>query len=624
MPPELAEAAQPGVRVKVRFAGRMTDGFLLERVDQSDHVGRLTTLAKVVSPEQVLTPEIATLGRRVAVHSGGTLPDVLRLAIPPRHARAEKSPPRPSSPPVPRPEPGTWSRYPTGPSFLEALADGRSPRAVWPALPGPQWPSELARAVQAALSSGRGAVVALPDARDTERLAKALGPTVGEESFVVLSADLPPAERYRRFLAVSRGAVRCAIGTRSAAFAPVRDLGLVAIWDDGDDLHAEPRAPYAHIRDVLLLRAHAAGAAVLLGGHAPSVEAEALIESGWARPLTADRAEVRTAAPRVEVAGGDFELTRDPAAQAARLPTAAFEAVRRSLAVGRPALVQVPRRGYQVGLACDDCRSQARCPGCGGPLARTGSGRVPVCGWCGKGADNWSCVHCRGTRLRAGVVGERRTAEELGRAFPGAAVLTSSGDGVLAEVPDEPALVVATPGAEPLAAAGYGAVLLLDAWSLLGRPDLHAAEEALRRWSNAAALAAPASAGGQVVLVGADAAVPAVQALVRWDPRGFAADEAAGRRTLGFPPAVRLAAVEGDPESASALVDQVLAQPALKDRADVLGPVPVDDDTERLLIRVPREAGPALAAGVADVQRARSVQKNLPVVRVRLDPAEIG
>ena len=639
VPPELDESARPGVRVKVRFAGRLTDGFLLDRVEQSDHVGRLATLAKVVSPEQVLIPEIAALARRVADRSGGTLPDVLRLAVPPRHARAEKSPPRATAPPVAAPEPGTWSRYSTGPSFLGALADGRSPRAVWSALPGPHWPAELASAVQATLSSGRGAVVALPDARDTERLAVALREAIGDESFVVLSADLPPAERYRRFLAVSRGAVRCAIGTRSAAFAPVQGLGLAAIWDDGDDLHAEPRAPYAHIRDVLVLRAHAAGAAVLVGGHAPSVEAEALVESGWARALAASRAEVRATAPRVEVAGSDFELARDPAAGAARLPAAAFDAVRRSFAAGRPALVQVPRRGYQVGLSCDACRTQARCPTCGGPLARTAAGRVPLCGWCGKGADSWSCMHCHGTRLRAGVVGERRTAEELGRAFPDVAVVTSSGDGVVAQVAGEPALVVATPGAEPLVQggdvesggvnagdveAGYGAVLLLDAWALLGRPDLRAAEEALRRWSNAAALARPATDGGQVVLVGADAAVPAVQALVRWDPLGFAADEAAGRRTLGFPPAVRLAAVEGDPESVSAVVDQVLAQPALAERADVLGPVPLDDTTERLLIRVPREAGPALAAGVAAVQRTRSVQKNLPVVRVRLDPAEIG
>src|SRR5439155_27092337 len=75
---------------------------------------------------------------------------------------------------------------------------------------------------------------------------------------------------------------------------------------------------------------------------------------------------------------------------------------------------------------------------------------------------------------------------------------------VLDTVPAEPALVVATPGAEPVATGGYGAALLLDGWALLARPDLRAGEEALRRWLNAAALVRPAGAGGRVV-GGADA-----------------------------------------------------------------------------------------------------------------------
>ena len=80
------------------------------------------------------------------------------------------------------------------------------------------------------------------------------------------------------------------VGTRAAAFAPVHDLGLVAIWDDGDDLHAEPRAPYPHVREVLLIRAHLEQAAALVGGFARSVEAEQLLSSGWAardRPAAA-------------------------------------------------------------------------------------------------------------------------------------------------------------------------------------------------------------------------------------------------------------------------------------------------------------------------------------------------
>ena len=88
----------------------------------------------------------------------------------------------------------------------------------------------------------------------------------------------------------------------------------------------------------------------------------------------------------------------------------------------------------------------------------------------------------RGTSALPVVVGARRTAEELGRAFPGITVITSGGDTVISTVPADPALVVATPGAEPVAAPYPPAALLLDAWALLGRQDLRAAEDTLRRW----------------------------------------------------------------------------------------------------------------------------------------------
>src|SRR6185437_12498385 len=137
-------------------------------------------------------------------------------------------------------------------------------------------------------------------------------------------------------------------------------LGLVAIWDDGDDLHAEPRAPYPHARDLLLLRAHLEGTAALLGGHARTAEAQQLLATGWARPIAADRAAVRAAAPRV-TAAGDAELARDAAARTARLPTLAWRTAADALAAGAPVLVQVPRRGYLPALACARCRAPARC-----------------------------------------------------------------------------------------------------------------------------------------------------------------------------------------------------------------------------------------------------------------------
>jgi len=627
VPPALAAAVVPGSRVRVRFAGRLVSGFVLDRVAASDHPGRLAAIERSVSPEPVLSAEIARLARAVADRTAGTLADVLRLALPPRHARVEASPPLPAELPPTRPPVDGWSSYADGAAFLTALADGRSPRAAWAALPGPTWPDRIAEAVQATLAGGRGAVVVVPDGRDADRVDAALAGALGADRHVTLSAGLGPAERYRRWLALRRGTVRAVVGTRAAAFAPVADLGLVALWDDGDDVLAEPRAPYCHTRDVLLLRADLAGAAALLGGFARTAEVQLLVETGWARPLSAPRQAIRAAVPRVTAAGDDAELARDPGARSARLPAVAWRAARGALDAGAPVLVFVPRRGYLPALACARCRSPARCAVCAGPLGRPSGAPAagPTCRWCGRLAAGWACPACEEAEMRAVVVGARRTAEELGRAFPGVPVRTSGRDEVLGSVPPGPAIVVSTPGAEPVAEGGYGAVLLLDAWALLGRPDLRAGEETLRRWMAAAALARPAAARGRpaaesgLVVVGADGALPAVQALVRWDPGWYAARELADRSELGFPPATRMASLTGKP----AAVADLLAAAALPAGADRLGPVPVTDGRERLLVRVPRREGPALAAALASAQRVRSARKAAEPVRVEVDPLDL-
>ncbi|MEY9940418.1 primosomal protein N' [Streptacidiphilus sp. MAP5-3] len=642
VPARLDATAQPGVRVRVRFGGRvvkgqgrreggkLVDGYIVARLAESDFSGPLAPLAQVLSEERVLTPELLALCRAVADRYAGTLADVLQLAVPPKHNRPEAEPaPEPPQRPD-APEPGSWSRYQEGATFLQALAEGESPRAVWSALPGPTWPDELARAVAATLASGRGALVLLPDGRAVARVDVALQELLGENQHVALTAELGAEERYRRWLSASRGAVRAVVGTRAAMFAPVADLGLVAAWDDGDGSHSEPHAPQPHARDVLLLRAAEAGAAVLVGGFAVTVEGAQLLRTGWARPLAAPRAEVRAAAPLVRTVG-DHDQAGDAAALAARLPTLAWRVARDALTHG-PVLVQVPRRGYVPKLACARCREQARCAQCAGPLeARDASGPLS-CTWCGRPEADWHCRECGGFKLRAQVFGARRTADELGRAFPSVPVRTSGRDGVLTSVPGTPAIVVSTPGAEPVAEGGYAAALLLDAWVLLGRPDLRAGEEALRRWLGASALVRGAEQGGTVVVV-AEPSLRPVQALVRWDPAGHAATELAERAELGFPPVSRMASVTGAPEA----VADLLALTRLPEGTDLLGPVAVPpppaagrgaattpERVDRVLLRVSPGKGAALAAALKAAQAARLARGRAEPVRVRVDPPDIG
>ncbi|WP_082943576.1 primosomal protein N' [Mycobacterium sp. 1274761.0] len=631
---EQSDDAQPGVRVRVRFHGRLVDAFILERRSETDHVGKLGWLDRVVSAERVLTPDVRRLVDAVAARYAGTRADVLRLAIPPRHANVEKEAP-PESPPVTI-EPvdtAAWAEYGTGEQFFAALRDGRAARAVWQALPGERWADRLAEVAAATVAAGRGVLAIVPDQRDVDVLRDACARLVDDDRVVALSAGLGPAQRYRRWLSVLRGSARLVIGTRSAVFAPVADLGLVLIWDDGDDTLAEPRAPYPHAREVGMLRAHQLRCAAMIGGFSRTAEAQAMVRSGWAHDLVAPRPVVRSRAPRViALEDSGYAQERDPAALSARLPSMALQAARSALHAGRPVLVQVPRRGYVPALACGRCRTVARCRHCTGPLSlpdRDASGAV--CRWCGREEPGLRCSRCGSDSVRAVVVGARRTAEELGRAFPGVTVVTSGGDSVVAAVSGDPALVIATPGAEPVADGGYGAALLLDVWALLGRQDLRAAEDTLRRWMAAATLVRSRENGGVVAVV-AESAVSTVQALIRWDPVGHAEAELDARDDVGLPPGAHMAAVDGAPHAVAALLE--IAE--LPDSALLLGPVdlppgarrppgtPAAGPVTRMLVRAPRSEGLALAAALRRAAGVLTARHDQQPVRVQMDPLHIG
>ena len=639
VPAELADDAQPGCRVRVRFAGRDLDGFVVERRGHAEHPGRLAAIRRVVSAEPVLTPEVLALARAVADRNAGVLGDVLRLAVPKRHAAAERALDQAGTPTpvlVAAPDPGPWAAYPAGEALLRRVAAGEAPAAAWLALPGrpPQqdWPTALAVAAATAVAAGRGALVVVPDHRDLDRVDRELTTLLGPGQHVRLTADQGPQARYTAWLKVLRGHVRCVAGTRAAAFAPLRDLGLVAWWDDGDDLLDEPRAPYPHVRDVLTLRANQSGAALVTGGFGRSVPVQQRVEDGALVAVQPTPEALRAAAPRVLVAGDDLDRT-GPAALA-RLPPLAWRTAKTALETG-PVLVQVPRRGYLPSLACQHCREPARCPHCHGPMGMPAGGSAPICRWCGAtfGPEGFVCPECDGRELRSTVVGARRTAEELGRAFPGVAVRTSGSGEVLASVGADPALVIATPGAEPVAEGGYAATLLLDGWALLDRAGLDAAVEALRRWLGAAALTRPAPDGGVVVLAGTPThtTIPAVEALVRWDPAWLASRELAERLELALPPAVTMAQVVGPRGPLVAAVDAAGLGPTV----ERLGPLPFRSPTPsqtssatggpplaQVLLRVPRSEHLHLAHHLAAMRAERSARKEPESVSVRMDLAE--
>lgn len=614
----LDDQAVVGSKVSVVFAGRKMSGWVVDRVAHTDvPEDRLLPIRRVLTPLPVARPEIVELAQAVAERCAGTVADVLRVAIAPRVARVDKelaapeaaetsetgvvnadddaavpadlsagpasdaaadadptAAPEPGRAPSSPVEPGTtgWQHYTGGLEFVASVGRGEPARAVVEVLPSAEdhdWAGLTASAMATAYAAGRGAVGVVADHKALERLERALCELVGEDAVVRLHADDGPTPRYRGFLELALGKKRLAVGTRSAAYAPVQDLALVCCHDDGDVNFVEQRAPYQHTRDVLLLRTQQQGMAALFTGYAVSPEVLRLVATGWAARVAPDRADLRRFSPRIEATSDSYNTALDPLAARARLPHEAFRVAREALKSG-PVLVQVARKGYAPVLACQRCRTPARCQACDGPLALDSAHAVPVCTWCGRHAHDWRCVECGFTRVRLSTVGASRTAEELGRSFPQVPVISSSDRTVRTRVGSAPALVVATPGAEPVADGGYAAALLLDGNRMLARPWLRAEEQTLRRWFNAAALVRASSDGGTVVVT-ADLD-RAVSALVRWDPAGHAERELRERHELGLPPAVRTAALTGPRDA----VDATLRDLALPERVRVVGPAPVE------------------------------------------------
>ncbi len=661
VPLELDAEAQPGVRVRVKFSGQDLNGFLAARIAVSES-DRLVPLSRVYSAVPVLAPQVLELAHRVAARYCGTVADVLRVAVPPRVASLDKvylkkaaddatqadvaaaaaSPGAaaagaagiPVEPPAAaKPGHSLFADYPHAEDFLTQLAMGASPKGVLGALSGfgaHSWQHQIAQAVAYCQLSGRGAIVVVPDLRDLELLERACADVLPEGSFVKLTADDGPSLRYGNFLRVLSGDVRIVIGTRSAAYAPVADLGLVCCWDDGDELHVERRAPYQHSRDVLLLRSEVEGAAVLMAGHSRSSESQRLVATGWAQEIVAARPSVRKATARVISTSDSFEQDRDPAAALARLPHRAWVTAKAALKFG-PVLVQVARTGYAPGLACQRCREVARCRHCAGPLMQSrapgSTSTMVTCKWCGQAETAYSCGTCGFHQLRAIAVGALRTAEELGRAFPSVPVVSSSGDHIKATVPDRPAIVVATIGAEPVAPRGYAAALLLDGDSMLRRESLRAGEETLRRWMNAAALVRSAQEGG-IVVVTAEESVE-VSSLVRWDPAGHAEREFALRHELGLPPAMRLASLTGREDDVAAF------QAALKlpDAVRSIGPAPVpypasgpgaDEIPDyRTILLFPYSMAAAVTADMRALKVSNAARRIGSPVQVRCDGLDV-
>ena len=645
IPKDLDAAAQPGVRVKVRFGHQQLFGWLVRRTDTIDTTARLTTIRKIVSALPVLEPKVFELAQQVAQHYGSITSDVLRAVVPRRVAGVERDiaervadhaiPAPPVIPPSTQASltgtsaPGfSWDLLEGTEHLFEPGHDGHyaltlpSAHGSWDAM------GILADAAQRMAATEQNTLIVVPDHKHLARLQRQLEDRIGARAFAMLSGEQGDTARYRSFLNILTGQHRIVIGTRSAIWAPLEQLDAIIVWEPTSEHLIEPRTPYFHIHTVARLLATQHRARLVLASTSRALEIQHLVSTGTLAQIGADRSTRKSLAPRVVATADSFHAERDPLAQIARIPHLAHVTAREALEGkhGRPGpvLVQVARAGFIPGLFCATCGESARCRNCTGPLGYTDRLAVErheaTCRWCGVKERHFACPNCGGRQLRAGARGVRRTADELGRAFPMTPVMSSSAEHMLVTVGEQPAIVIATPGAEPIATEGYAAALLLDGDAQLQREGLNVPEQVLGHWMRAATLVRPAAYGGTVVVTAEYN--DAVAALVQMNPIAWATRQLAQRQQLGLPPAMRVAELIGPSHEVQKTIRHT-PLPYQSEDSPWIGPVPVDETTHRALLFFPDYVAEQVVGALKTTRAQLSARGETTSVRLRIDPTDV-
>ena len=491
IPEKLTSQIQIGSRVQVPFKDKHLEGIVIDRTALTTDAREMKSIDKLLGEFPVASQETIELISLTANFWGGTPYDVIRSAIPPRVASAEK-----------------------GLALTAAPASIKSEAAAtFHLLPSKTDPiAALISLVTNSKVSGAQLVI-VPTARDLNRLAAAF--VKGGTEFTSLDSNLPRGDRYRNFLEVSLGSAGLVIGMRGAIFAPIPGLAEIYLHQENSEHYYERRTPHWSAREVAWIRSKLSNLKLHLTGYVPSLDVAIDIE----------KKEITYQATREKIS-----VVAQASSNGELIPSKIYQQVRKALLAG-PILFLVPAKGYATAISCAKCRNIAICE-CGGKLSKSSAKSDPICVLCSKKYQNWKCGWCGQARVFLISRGIERFAEEIGRSFPNQIVIQSTANDPRDSVGSESALVISTPGVEPIAEFGYSAVVILQVDRFLSSSASDGVE---RAYSNFFAASALSSDAGVIALVHDDGSA-ITSALTTWNPATISKREIEQRIQLQLPP----------------------------------------------------------------------------------------
>jgi len=477
------------------------------------------------------------------------------------------------------------------------------------------------RAVRRVLEQGRSAIVLVPEIALTPQTVRRFGARFPEH-LAVMHSHLSPGERFDQWRRLRAGDLRLVVGSRSALFSPLRELGLIVLDEEHEGSYKQGRSPRYHARDVAVELARICGATCILGSATPALESAYRAERGVYRRLSMPKrimAHRRVVAEQVEGvsegAGRFGDDGRQGEALYADLPPVEVvdmraelregnrsifsrplrEGIEVALAAGQQVILFLNRRGSATFVQCRDCGHVLKCPRCEVPLTYHSADEDLVCHHCNyRTFVPEQCPSCWSGRIRYFGIGTQKVELLTREAFPQARILrwdldTTGGkkahDRLLeAFVSGEANLMIGTQMiAKGLDLPRVTLVGVITADTMLNLPDFRAGERTFQLLTQVAGRAGRSILGGKVIIQSYTPDVAPIQFASRHDYDGFSRQEMVFRKQLWYPPysqlvqLIHVGSSSGRGQRAAEALHRVLtlkiARLGIPD-VDLIGPAP--------------------------------------------------
>ncbi|MCA1815696.1 MAG: primosomal protein N' [Acidobacteria bacterium] len=499
------------------------------------------------------------------------------------------------------------------------------------------------RAMREALRQGRAAMMLVPEIALTPVFSRRLRAHFGD-AVAIFHSSLTTGERFDEWSRIKRGEARVVIGTRSAVFAPVGDLGVIVVDEEHESSYRQAESPYYHGRDTAVVRAHRERAVVVLGSATPSLESFHNARTGKYRYLRLARRIADRAMARAEIV--DMRSVFARAGRQQPLSEDLLNAVAETHARGEQSIVLLNRRGYSTFVLCRSCGERVQCANCDVTMTYHQRERSLVCHYCdSRQRPPRECPACKGQYIYYVGEGTEQIEEIIRQKFPTLRIARLDRDTTARRRTYEQAILSFAAGeldmlvGTQMIAKGHDfpnvtlvGVVSVDAG--LAMPDFRASERTFQLITQVAGRAGRGERGGRVLIQTYHPEHYALRHACAQDYEGFYEEEIRYRKSLSYPPFVSLAAllVRGDDLTKTHALAAELRRALDEANADrscrVLGPAPAPlarlRGEHRIQLLIKSRSRPRLRA-VVDLALADAAARgyDLHAVNVEIDPVNL-